>query len=734
MRILSSTLLAEQKKKSLTPLVKIVLTFGATSYIYTKSRILDINHPEQPYNQHAEVFLDNSDGELTNIDLKGFKGIISKGALTSAGEEYDASAPLWVISQQFNSSPGKLDCTLSLIGIPNLLAEDRASALYQPDETDTKTVKTLIGEILGATLAPFSHCKAYEVVWDSEDALIDVYMPKDSLRIYVGNSRLGIVRKLLDDTKCMMLAKADGKIHILQPVISGSVYDYEYSLETGHTFFSKATRNRLVIPGCIIVQSQPDDDPQYSGEAKDPSYDSLPDELKQPQYEQMYLANDAQAVEIAEAILSKYQLWAEAGSADVPMNVGAEVFDYVRVVDARQGDERTGNIGSLTRHYNAEKREWRMTFSFGGWLSVRKLLNDIETNPSGFGSAGQSLARLNVKDAYIENLLAKNMAFVWLDPDNTIDLSKIGDNLDNLPNGVTYARVKTLHLSAEGGIKLDENILYANNYNPVTKEHEIKKQTTAPASPETGDLWLDTSVTPSIMKRWSGSAWIKCDPANLDDLPSGTLYQRTLSSALTPAGLVLLDQTMAGVMGLVKSTDISAGHIKLETTVVSGEWYDESGVEIDATHGINIYGKDNAFTTRATKTGPIQCYVGADGKIYAGAGAVVLDASGIKVVGESIAFYYSTTKRGFVKGTSSGFVVVSWGCNAYFEAAAGYDVHIRGRDIRISDPTGVRGALRFPLSGGIILNQVAVAQAGSLKWDGAGGLYVHDGSTWRHIT
>ena len=58
-----------------------------------------------------------------------------------------------------------------------------------------------------------------------------------------------------------------------------------------------------------------------------------------------------------------------------------------------------------------------------------------------------------------------------------------------------------------------------------------------------------------------------------------------------------------------------------------------SRVEIDATHGINIYGVNNAFTTRATKTGTIQCYVGADGKIYAGAGAVALDSAGITVIG-----------------------------------------------------------------------------------------------------
>ncbi|GAJ20998.1 unnamed protein product, partial [marine sediment metagenome] len=67
---------------------------------------------------------------------------------------------------------------------------------YIPDEDDTKTIETLLIEILGASLGCFSHCKAYEVVVDSRDSLINTYKPKDSLRIYKGNSRLAIAKKL----------------------------------------------------------------------------------------------------------------------------------------------------------------------------------------------------------------------------------------------------------------------------------------------------------------------------------------------------------------------------------------------------------------------------------------------------------------------------------------------------------------------------------------------------------
>jgi len=353
MRDLSATLLAEQAKYTLAPLVNAVLTLGETVYTYAIERILDSLHTEEPYSQKATLVLDNSDKTLTALALQGFGAVISYGAVTPAGDEVSAAAPLWVTGQQLESSPGKLDCTLELVGSFNLMAEDKANASYAPASDDTETVKALIDDVLGATLACFNHCVAYEVVWeDGYDGLADTYQPKDSFRVYVGGSRLAAFRRLLDYTGNVARVEADGKVHIFKPTITGAVYDSEYSLASGHTFFSKAYRRRVVIPGYIVVQSQPDDDPAYSGTAQDTGYDDLPAALKKRDYHQMRLASDAQAEDIAEAILAKHQLWSEMGSFSCPMNVGQEVFDYVLVKDIRQGDERTGNIGHLTRHYS----------------------------------------------------------------------------------------------------------------------------------------------------------------------------------------------------------------------------------------------------------------------------------------------------------------------------------------------------------------------------------------------
>lgn len=38
--------------------------------------------------------------------------------------------------------------------------------------------------------------------------------------------------------------------------------------------------------------------------------------------------------------------------------------------------------------------------------------------------------------------------------------------------------------------------------------NDITTSNTAPASPPTGTFWVDTSVTPNLLKRWSGTAWV----------------------------------------------------------------------------------------------------------------------------------------------------------------------------------------------------------------------------------
>jgi len=576
MRSLHADLLTAQRADILDPKISLAFTHGVDEENYNEDVIVSIpEHHEELYDHHAEIVLDNSAGTFTEKNYKGWKVQIKYGLVTASGNRWSTCAPLWVTVPRLDSTPGSLRCSLTLVGIPNLLAEDKASDNYLPEEDDTKTVQTLIREIAGdsgVTILPcFNHCTHYDVVFDSTDSLIGTYKPKDGFRIFVNGSRLAALRRLIDYTKCVMRFEADGKIHVLQPTISGESYDYEYTIGSGHEFFSKAYQKALVIPNYVVVKSLADDDPQYSGFAKD---DESAAALEIREYKATRLESDAQGANMADALLSKYQLHAEMGAADALMNCGAEVMDYVKVTDSREEDYRIGNIGSLTRWYG--EGEYHIRFSFGGWLSVRKILTDLEV----LSDEGAYFNRLQVKDLYAENIMADNIDMVWMDPEGNIDLSKIGDDLDGLPDGEVYARVKSVHMDA-GIIQLDEHIFYKAGYNPTDKFDlgsndldDIPEGTTyqrvKSTAIEAGLIKLSDVVQVSGYRTTSDAekgTW-NGKPDNMDEIPDGSTYRKLLN------------------------TDIAAGHIKLTSAVTAaGKWYSFQGIEIDASQGITI---DNA--------------------------------------------------------------------------------------------------------------------------------------------
>ncbi len=444
MRALSATLLANQKSMGLS-IVKSVLTFpGEDTKTYEADRILDIVHPEQPWRQAAEVLLDNSDGEFTDLDLRGYQSVLSYGYHDVVeGDEYSAAAPLKVMSSQTHDLEGLLVCSLSMAGLVNRLSQDRASAAYTQDASNTDTVKDLIDAIMGSTLAPFTHCTAYTVTYDLEDALIDAFQPKDAFGFTKNQSRQAIVKRLLAYTHCVLRFEADGNPHvfkvrrtedsstwagstayslgdIVEPTtpnyyyyvctsagnsggtepatwsttIGGTVsdgtvtwtvaYHYEYTLTEGdHQFFSKAYRRRLVIPNYIQVDSFAQSGDGYSGYAEDT--DSS-DRMEVRRFRELKVTGNAQAADIAAAMLSKYQIDAEKGSGKIPMNVGAEVYDFSHMVSSRASDRRQGNIGYLNRHWKAGMEDEDPTFEMELRFGSVALGGQVGTMPPQYSS------------------------------------------------------------------------------------------------------------------------------------------------------------------------------------------------------------------------------------------------------------------------------------------------------------------------------------------------------------
>ncbi|KKM72937.1 hypothetical protein LCGC14_1415480, partial [marine sediment metagenome] len=104
-------------------------------------------HPETEDSQTAEVVLANADRRFTDLNLRGLTAVISY----DFGSGYTATPTLTVITQDDITSNGQYQTVLTLVGLPDLLAEDKASKEYIHNLTDTKTVKDLLTEVLDTT-------------------------------------------------------------------------------------------------------------------------------------------------------------------------------------------------------------------------------------------------------------------------------------------------------------------------------------------------------------------------------------------------------------------------------------------------------------------------------------------------------------------------------------------------------------------------------------------------------
>ncbi len=439
------------------PLVRVALTWGGTVLTYARDRVLSAEETIEPYAHSAELVLDNADGEFTATDLRGYHTVIGWGAVTAEGEEYVDSPPLTIIRHELCSSQGVLTCRLWCQGVPDGMAEDRASESYVPPRTDTTTLQSLINAILSASLPCYSHCESVPYAWDGADALATGYRPRDGFRIYMNGSRLAAVRRLLDFTACAMRVESDGRLHFFPPVTSGAAYDHEFSLGAGaHAFLQKAGRQTLVIPNRIEVRTPEDWPVTYTGSAMDGgSYALMP----RAQFQVAAADSTAQAALVAESILAKHRLQSPVARLTVPLAPQVRVLDYLRVVDERLGDSVTGNAGLVRHRWAAGSSRtphiWQTDIELGGWSTVRSLANKLEVYPTPQGY--ERLGRLTVKNLEAENIRAGSIVLEWLTGAGAVDLSKIGDTLDHLADGTTYAKLRSTSISA-GNILLSSAV------------------------------------------------------------------------------------------------------------------------------------------------------------------------------------------------------------------------------------------------------------------------------------
>jgi phage minor structural protein len=117
----------------------------------------------------------------------------------------------------------------------------------------------------------------------------------------------------------------------------------------------------------------------------------------------------------------------------------------------------------------------------------------------------------------------------------------------------------------------------------VLKENAITKSNTAPANPTTGQLWLDTSTTPNVLKRWTGSAWVKATPTSAGEV--GAYTKTEVDNALnSKVSVTQYNTDMNGVVTRLNSAEsrITQNEQEIATKVSSTQYQqDKTALESD---------------------------------------------------------------------------------------------------------------------------------------------------------
>lgn len=416
MRDISQNLVRGQRGRTILGknlLIRTVFTYGGNTYTYTTTKIKRLQDTEQAFSHKAQVLLEDTDKVLHGLDLEAYKAVLSYGLVTRAGEEWVDTAPLWVVGQDRDSYRDRLEVNFELEGIFDRMAKHKAESSLTLPDSDSQTVKDLLTGIADTTLTdgtntPYSNYPAYTITFDSgydSDGLIDVFTPADAFRVGLNESRWAKFRELLRYTKAVPRVGSDGEIHIFTPTTSGTTYSNEYSLAQGrdyHNYFSKRFRRRVVSPNYITFKSHPAHTPSYTGFAKDASAD-LTDMLERETHYVRAADND-QCTALAGALLSKLQMQSERGSGVLPfVHFGQETYDYVNFIDARAGDNRAGNVGSMVKFY--QPGQFNMTLGFGRVPFGVATLQGLRVETEERLTAANLLPLIDQAYSYIEQLI-----------------------------------------------------------------------------------------------------------------------------------------------------------------------------------------------------------------------------------------------------------------------------------------------------------------------------------------
>jgi phage minor structural protein len=140
------------------------------------------------------------------------------------------------------------------------------------------------------------------------------------------------------------------------------------------------------------------------------------------------------------------------------------------------------------------------------------------------------ISSLETRMTNAETAITQNANQIALKANKTDVYTKteVNNQLANKADNTTVNALETRISEAESQLTIQANQI-ATKVSQTTftqelskKENAVTKSNSAPSNPSTDQLWLDTSVTPNVLKRWNGSAWVKVTPTTAGEVGAYT--------------------------------------------------------------------------------------------------------------------------------------------------------------------------------------------------------------------
>lgn len=712
MRTLDAALTTAQQASSRTPYLRIYFDDrDSTTYTFTTkdstNRIRYIEQWEEPYAGVTVIRLNNYDGYFTAKDLRGYSVSIGWGYDLGGSPDstwYSNAATMKVLMQRDTSFEGELYTEFYCISIWGEIEQDY---VFEGGKKLTGTISGTfeIGELVtGAPSGATGRCAAIAgnyivitresgtfaasdtctggtssatisgisapttnygiLVYDAGDTAtsarlasltgltVDVDEDDDlssmadtpRLEVAVGTSVRQVIRRILLRTKCGMRYENDGHMHVLYLDTSDAA---QYSFNETHAFYMNLRERAIIIPNTVYFVSGLVDTrnaPAYIGTANDStSVNAIgtivaPIQIDPDAASQDDVDNRA-AAWIAQRVAEAYQ-----GQIVAPMECGLEVYDMVQAVDGRMNVTAKGRIGRIERVFDPVEGIYETRLNVGSLYSAPGAMdvgpdsrdNDLRDLTSNL----DPLPPRRADEVYPWQLGPALLPY-------TIDITFTITDDDDISWGagtVTFADKSTQAIASSSLNLANGNPYYL--YIVVGSSTLQNTQTFGDAVG--GDRILiafavkgaDTSSKALVVVGTQGPK----------------LFVDTLSS-------------ITGDFGL-----INAGEVRIGTGTLGSNF---TGWRLFVDSSIGRMAGYNSDT--------IQWYSDTDGKLYCGAGKILMSSAGIQIDGQLLSLRDTNgVARGQMYGFTDGYLYLSavsnslylGGQNAVLVECAGGDVTI----------------------------------------------------------